>query len=97
MTTALDQAQEENGMPINALPLTASAAAPAPRPVGSVRLLAAFAHEQSDPGRFCSLLARDSIAQVERHIGLAGRLVVDVAVSRATSPRRSATAAPSAC
>jgi SAM-dependent methyltransferase len=65
-------------MPTDALPLTASAPAPAPRPVGAVRLLAAFTREQSDPGRFYDLLARDSIAQVERHIGLDGRLVVDV-------------------
>jgi SAM-dependent methyltransferase len=77
-TAALDQAQEENGMPIDALPVTASATSPAPRPVGSVRLLAAFAHEQSDPARFYGLLARDSIAQVERHTALDGRLVVDV-------------------
>jgi SAM-dependent methyltransferase len=67
---------EENGMPTDAPPLTASA--PAPRPVGAARLLAAFTREQSDPGGFYSLLARDSIALVERHIGLAGRLVADV-------------------
>ena len=48
------------------------------RPVGAFRLLAAFAREQSDPGRFYTLLARDSVALVERHLDLDGRQVVDV-------------------
>jgi SAM-dependent methyltransferase len=65
-------------MPTDALPPTASATAPPPRPVGGLRLLTAFAREQSDPSRFYTLLAQDSIALVEQHIGLAGRRVVDV-------------------
>jgi SAM-dependent methyltransferase len=65
-------------MPTDALPLTAAATSPAPRPVGALRLLTAFAREQADPARFYALLARDSIAQVERHTALDGRLVVDV-------------------
>jgi SAM-dependent methyltransferase len=50
----------------------------APRRVGLLRLLAAFAREQSDPGRFYKLLARDSVAVVGRHTDLAGRRIVDV-------------------
>ena len=37
------------------------------RPVGAVRLLSAFTGEQSDPARFYTLLAQDSVALVERH------------------------------
>jgi SAM-dependent methyltransferase len=48
------------------------------RPVGAVRLLSAFAAEQSDPNRFYTLLAQDSIALVERHTSLAGARVADV-------------------
>ena len=55
-----------------------SSAPEALRPVGAVRLLSAFTAEQSDPGRFYSLLARDSIALVERHTSLAGARVADV-------------------
>jgi SAM-dependent methyltransferase len=47
-------------------------------PAGPVHLLAAFAREQSDPGRFYTLLARDSVALVESHMDLDGRRVVDV-------------------
>ena len=56
----------------------APSAASAPGPVGALRLLAAFRREQSDPGRFYDLLARDSVALVARHIPLGGRQVVDV-------------------
>ena len=48
------------------------------RPVGAVRLLSAFTAEQSDPARFYRLLARDSIALVERHAKLAGARVADI-------------------
>ncbi len=65
-------------MPADALPSTASATSSALRPAGAFRLLAAFAREQSDPGSFYRLLARDSVALVERHIRLDGRRVVDV-------------------
>src|ERR1700761_7529036 len=58
-------------------PETPSAPGPL-RPVGAVRLLAAFTAEQSDPDRFYSLLARDSIALVERHAPLAGARVADI-------------------
>src|ERR1700761_5768912 len=47
-------------------------------PVGAARLLAAFTAEQSDPTRFYTLLARDSIALVERHTRLAGARVADI-------------------
>jgi SAM-dependent methyltransferase len=74
---ALDRVKEDD-MPTDALPSAASGTGPAPRPAGAFRLLAAFAREQSDPGRFYTLLARDSVALVERHMHLDGRLVVDV-------------------
>jgi SAM-dependent methyltransferase len=48
------------------------------RPVGAARLLAAFTAEQSDPARFYTLLARDSVALVERHAKLAGARVADI-------------------
>ena len=48
------------------------------RPVGAVRLLSAFTAEQSDPARFYTLLAQDSIALVERHTPLAGARVADI-------------------
>ena len=48
------------------------------RPVGAVRLLSAFTGEQSDPARFYTLLAQDSIALVERHTSLTGARVADV-------------------
>jgi SAM-dependent methyltransferase len=46
--------------------------------VGAFRLLTAFLREQSDPDAFYGLLARDSVALVEGHVGLAGGRVVDV-------------------
>ena len=65
-------------MPTGALPSTASRTTSALRPAGAFRLLAAFSREQSDPGRFYTLLARDSVALVERHMALGGRQVVDI-------------------
>ncbi len=65
-------------MPTDALPSTVSGGPPALRPAGAFRLLAAFTREQSDPDGFYTLLARDSVALVERHTDLAGRRVVDV-------------------
>src|ERR1700722_6178499 len=70
-------------MPADAPPSAASAlsapsAAMAPGPVGALRLLAAFRREQSDPGGFYGLLARDSVALVARHLQLGGTQVVDV-------------------
>ncbi|AOT57647.1 MULTISPECIES: class I SAM-dependent methyltransferase [Streptomyces] len=44
----------------------------------SAALFRAFLREPSDPDRCYSLLARDSVAQVARHIDLPGRIVVDV-------------------
>lgn len=44
----------------------------------SLELLRAFRVEQTDPGRFYGLLARDSVAQVQGYVPLAGRLVLDV-------------------
>ncbi len=54
---------------------------PSPEPPGrlrSFRLFRAFRNEQSDPDGFYSMLAADAIQQVERHIDLADRAVVDV-------------------
>ncbi len=67
-------------MPADALPSAPSAppAAMAPGPVGALRLLAAFRHEQADPDSFYGLLARDSVALVARHARLDGSRVVDV-------------------
>ena len=67
-------------MPADALPSapTAVSAAPEPGPVGSLRLLTAFRREQSDPGTFYRLLARDSVALVARHARLDESRVVDV-------------------
>jgi SAM-dependent methyltransferase len=67
---------KENGMPTDALP--SSSATEASGPVGAFRLLSAFLREQSDPDEFYGLLARDSVALVERHINLAGSRMVDV-------------------
>ena len=56
----------------------------APRlpPIGSLRrsvaLFRAFRVEQSDPGRFYSLLAADSVREVARWCDLAGAAVLDV-------------------
>ena len=67
-------------MPADALSSAPSAptATIAPGPVGAFRLLAAFRREQADPDSFYSLLARDSVALVARHIQLSGSQVVDV-------------------
>lgn len=50
----------------------------APQPVGAVRLFSAFLREQSDPDYFYGMLARDSVALVERHVALENTRVVDV-------------------
>jgi len=65
-------------MPADALPSAAPSIAVAPDPVGAFRLLAAFRREQSAPGSFYGLLARDSVALVARHARLPGSQVVDV-------------------
>jgi SAM-dependent methyltransferase len=61
---------------------TRAAAAAAPHPGWGVRrsvaLLRAFAVEQSHPEVFYGLLARDSVALVQRHGRLQGRTVVDI-------------------
>ena len=44
----------------------------------SVRLLGEFRHEQTDPNRFYSALAQDSVGQLSTYLGLAGRTVLDV-------------------
>ncbi|MGC0416180.1 class I SAM-dependent methyltransferase [Embleya sp. AB8] len=44
----------------------------------SIALCQAFRHEQRDPDRCYDLLARDAADQVERHVRLRGRVVVDV-------------------
>jgi SAM-dependent methyltransferase len=44
----------------------------------SLRLFRAFLREQSDPDGFYTLLAADAAGQLERHVDLAGRTVVDV-------------------
>lgn len=44
----------------------------------SWRLFAAFRVEQTDPGRFYGLLARDSIELIERHHALGGTTVLDI-------------------
>jgi SAM-dependent methyltransferase len=64
-------------------PVIASGQAAAPvLPRGSLRrsiaLFRAFLVEQSDPDRFYSTLAADSVAEVQRWAGLEGALVVDI-------------------
>jgi len=44
----------------------------------SMRLLRAFGVEQTDPDRFYSLLAADSVAQVRRWVDLDGRVLLDI-------------------
>jgi SAM-dependent methyltransferase len=44
----------------------------------SVRLMADFRQEQSDPARFYSALAADSVGQLSGYLDLAGRTVLDV-------------------
>ena len=79
-TVALKATWTESGgkecLPVHSRPPPPGTAAL--RPAGAFHLLAAFAREQSDPGRFYTLLARDSVALVERHMDLDGRQVVDV-------------------
>ena len=64
-------------MPTEA-PSSVPSATDAPGNVGAFRLLTAFLREQEDPDLFYGLLARDSVALVERHARLAGSRVVDV-------------------
>jgi SAM-dependent methyltransferase len=49
-----------------------------PRRFRSVRLFRGFLKEQSDPEGFYAMLADDAVGQIERHVDLAGRTVVDV-------------------
>jgi SAM-dependent methyltransferase len=58
----------------SSVPSTTAAAGP----VGAFRLLMAFLREQTDPDQFYGLLARDSVALVERHTRLQNSRVVDV-------------------
>ena len=44
----------------------------------SVRLFRAFLREQADPDHFYSVLATDSVAQVEHYVPLHGRTLLDV-------------------
>ncbi|GAA3810899.1 class I SAM-dependent methyltransferase [Streptomyces coacervatus] len=44
----------------------------------SLALFRAFLRERSDPDGCYTLLARDAVAQVERHMDLQGRIVLDV-------------------
>ena len=44
----------------------------------SRRLFAAFRVEQTDPARFYTLLAEDSVALLRQHVDLAGSVVLDV-------------------
>jgi SAM-dependent methyltransferase len=44
----------------------------------SLRLFRGFLGEQSDPEGFYTMLADDAVGQIERHVDLAGRTVVDV-------------------
>jgi SAM-dependent methyltransferase len=62
--------------------VASSASATRPRPrvdVGrSLRLFRAFRTEQTDPEGFYTLLAEDAAAQIEAHVDLADRTVVDI-------------------
>ena len=44
----------------------------------SIQLLRAFRHEQSDPRRFYTALAEDSVAQLSRYTELSGAVMLDV-------------------
>jgi SAM-dependent methyltransferase len=44
----------------------------------SLRLFRGFLREQSDPDGFYTMLAADAVRQIERHVDLAGRTVLDV-------------------
>ena len=48
-----------------------------------MRLLREFRHEQSDPARFYTALARDSTLQVSQYHDLSGQLMLDVGGYRA--------------
>jgi SAM-dependent methyltransferase len=65
-------------MPTGAVSSTTSGTRPTVRPAGPFRLFTAFTREQADPDGFYTLLARDSVAVLERHVDLDGRRVVDV-------------------
>jgi SAM-dependent methyltransferase len=43
-----------------------------------VRLFREFGHEQTDPARFYTALAEDSVAQLSEHVDLAGATLLDV-------------------
>ncbi|WP_045739728.1 alpha-(1-_3)-arabinofuranosyltransferase domain-containing protein [Actinoplanes rectilineatus] len=63
--------------------MAATIAPSAPQPSGatlarSITLFRTFLVEQSDPDRFYSLLARDSVAQIKTYTDLSGQTVVDV-------------------
>jgi SAM-dependent methyltransferase len=45
-------------------------------------LFRAFLREQSDPDQFYGVLARDTVEQVSRHVGLPGAVVLDVGGGR---------------
>jgi len=57
---------------------TSSTAAWTPDLRRSVRLLGEFRHEQTDPNRFYSALAEDSVGQLSTYLDLAGSTVLDV-------------------
>jgi SAM-dependent methyltransferase len=57
---------------------TSSTASWAPDLRRSVRLLGEFRHEQTDPNRFYSAIAEDSVGQLSTYLDLAGRTVLDV-------------------
>lgn len=44
----------------------------------SVRLLREFRHEQSDPRRFYTAIAEDSVGQLSQYVDLRGRIMLDV-------------------
>ena len=44
----------------------------------STRLLREFGHEQTDPARFYSAIARDSVGQLSQYVDLGGQLFLDV-------------------
>jgi SAM-dependent methyltransferase len=50
----------------------------APGRFRSLRLFRGFLAEQSDPDGFYTMLAGDAVRQIERHVDLAGRTVVDI-------------------
>lgn len=44
----------------------------------SVRLLREFRHEQSDPARFYTAIANDSVGQIQRYVDVDGAVLLDV-------------------